>query len=350
MSLESFVIEYIEGKRTNPLIKGGLFVLSLCFQTIIRARNFLYDTHLLKTEKVPSFVVSVGNIVAGGTGKTPFVEMLIKELAISGKTIAVLSRGYRSKNKREVLCVSKGNGPLQSVEIAGDEPYWLAQRTRAFVIVSKNRALAAKYAINLGASLIILEDGMQHRKLHRDMEIVILHGKDLFGKGLFLPAGYLRDLPESLAKASQIIVTHLDEVSDKEKIEAAIRRYSSARVIGFAALYTAEQELQGVKIGAFCGIGKPSVFYEALRSLGSDVVGTLSSEDHMLPSVETLKQFAKECKQKGASYLVCTEKDRIKLPFDSIFDLPILTVNMKFKCIWNENLWQELCQSIAGRK
>ncbi|MES2199763.1 MAG: tetraacyldisaccharide 4'-kinase [Chlamydiota bacterium] len=348
MTLESFVLDYIEGRKKNPFMRGFLYGISLFFHLGCKIRHICYDYGIFKSYKLPCLVISVGNLVAGGTGKTPFVEMLVKELFLKVSSIAIISRGYRSTKKKglDVYRVSRGEGPILPVDVCGDEPYWLAKKTKASIWVGKDRVASARLAIEQGSRVIILEDGLQHRKLKRDVEIVLLHAADLFGKGFFLPRGYLRDLPERLQKADFIIVTHMEEGSSKEEILERIRLYSKAPVIGFSAYYSLQENIAGKKIGAFCGIAKPEFFYKALRELGGEIVETLSSEDHKLPSQGVLESFAGECKQKQATYLVCTEKDEVKLEGDRILGLPVIVLKMGFECVWNKNLWQELCQSM----
>lgn len=353
MTLESFVVDYIEGRKKNILVKGILYALSLFFLLGCKIRHVFYDYGICKSYRVSCPVISVGNLVAGGTGKTPFVEMLVKELFLVEPSIAIIARGYRSKKEkgRAVHQVSKGEGPILSIEIAGDESYWLAKKTKASIWVGKDRVASARLAAAQGSRLIILEDGLQHRRLKRDVEIVLLHAADLLGKGYFLPRGYLRDLPKRLEKADYIIVTHVEEGESQEKILEQIRIFSKAPVIGFSAYYSLQENIAGKKIGAFCGIAKPEFFYKALQGLGAELVEVISSADHVLPPLEELEDFANRCKQKGACCLVCTEKDEVKLGANQIVGLPIFVLKMGFECVWNKNLWQELCQSMRiGKK
>lgn len=346
MTLESYVVDYIEGRKKNPFIKGFLYSISLFFCLGCKIRHLCYDYGIVKTHNVSCPVVSVGNLVAGGTGKTPFVEMLVKELSLKQSSIAIISRGYRKVKEEGVYQVSKGEGPILPIDVCGDESYWLAKKTNASIWVGKDRVASAKLAKEQGAHLIILEDGLQHRRLKRDIEIVLLHAADLFGKGYFLPRGYLRDLPERLQKADWIVVTHMEEASSREEIMRQIRLFSKAPVIGFSARYSLQENIAGRKIGAFCGIAKPEFFYKALQDLGGELVQTLSSEDHRLPSKERLEIFINQCKQNQVSCLICTEKDEVKLGVSQLSGLPVFVLKMSFECVWNKNLWQELCQSI----
>ena len=347
MSIEAVVLDVIEGRKKSRFLKGSFYVISLGFQLGIKLRHLLYNTGLLKTFSCSKPVLSVGNIVAGGTGKTPFVCTLIKELSWEPGHIAILSRGYRSEGaKNSSLQVSMGFGPEVSSGLAGDEPYWLGLNTNAAIWIGKDRVLSANKAIEAGAQLLVLEDGFQHRRLKRDMEIVLLNARDLMGKGYFLPRGYLRDIPKRLQNADYIIVTYLEEKYDKVKIYNEIRRFSKAPILGFTAKYSLEEAVKGKKAGAFCGIAKPDSFYEALKSLGVDLVNTFTSSDHIIPSVEDLQMFAALSKSRGAEYLICTEKDFVKCPDGICLALPVSVLKMDLECVWNEDVWKEMIESI----
>jgi tetraacyldisaccharide 4'-kinase len=345
MSIENFVTEIIEGRRTSFWIKGGLFFLSIFFAAGSFIRHFFYNIGFFSQHKVPCYVVSIGNIVAGGTGKTPFVAMLANKVV--SKRVAIVSRGYRSKGKGSRL-VSQGKGPIVSAEVAGDEAYLLAKQVKADVWVGKNRLESCQKAIEKGAKIILLEDGFQHRKVKRNVEIVLMHAADLWGRGHFLPRGYLRESPKRLKSADWIVVTYVDDSHDKEAIIKQIRKVSSAPVIGFRVSYGEEdrKRIAGNKVGVFCGIAKPLVFSQAIENLGAEIIGTLIVEDHKRAPVETLISFAEECAKNGAKLLICTEKDWVKLSSHERLALPICVLCMQFKCVWNENLWHKLCQTM----
>jgi tetraacyldisaccharide 4'-kinase len=348
MTLESFCISIIEGKKRAPLLRGALYVLSLGFQFISKIRNTLYDKRILGSYKSSLFTVSVGNLVAGGTGKTPFVEKLVRDLDAKPGLVAILTRGYRSKTLKNLVEVSAGYGPKVFAQEAGDEAYWLAKNTNAQVLSGKNRVASAQYAEKASAKILVLEDGLQHRKIQRDVEIILLNAVDLWGKGYFLPRGYLRDSPKRLAEADFIVVTHLEECHSDKKIVEEIRRFSKAPVIGLSATYTCRRVLENSKIGAFCGIAKPDSFFCALNNKRAVIVDSLISEDHVLPSLKELALFADGCKKRGAEFLVCTEKDLVKLPKDLELSLPIETLKMEFDCVLNQNSWKEMVEMVKS--
>ena len=200
--IEEILRKEREGLAAKTLL-SLLYPPSLCYGLGVKLRNLLYDKGTLRQEKCKALVVSVGNVVAGGTGKTPFILMLAKKL-MQEMPLAILSRGYlgASENKGQSTQVAQDGSALQF----GDEPLLLAQNLdKASVYVGKDRVKSAHKAVEQGAKVILLDDGMQHRRLHRDIEIVMVHGKDPFHGGRYLPGGLLRDDPKQLKRADYII-------------------------------------------------------------------------------------------------------------------------------------------------
>jgi len=310
----------------------------------VRFRHWLYDRKILPKKFAPIPVVSIGNLVTGGAGKTQAALMLAKELS-EYMPVAILSRGYRSHTehvKNPVLIDIQKH----SVQRVGDEPWLLASRLmseKACVIVNKRRFKSTLLAKQWGAHLVILDDGMQHRSLHRDFEIVVIDGQSSWGS--FLPRGNLREDPARLKEADLIVFVGHPESSIKD----AVSKYTDAsHVIAnivtegvFDLQASASISLQGVKVGVFCGIGNPARFVKTVERLGAEVVGTLFSSDHKVPRVQKLLSFASLAKSKGASFLVCTEKDRVKL-CQTQYSLPICWVKVSLKITQNQEAWQQL--------
>lgn len=349
MSLETIAVDVIEGRRKCPVFRGFFYGLSLLFQLGVKIRHFLYSVEIFRSEEYSLPVISVGNLVAGGTGKTPFMKKLVLELSEKPGALAILTRGYRSKAENGFVLASNGAGPLVEASICGDEPYWLACHTKASVWVGKDRCWSARQAITFGAKLLLLEDGFQYSKLKKQVEIVLLDATDLWGKGYFLPRGYLRESPKRLYKADWIVVTRLEEVLDLEKITQEIRRFTKAPILGVSGTYFLNPKIKGKKVGAFCGIAKPEFFYKRLALEGVQIVKTLSFSDHKTPSLEELSLFAKQCQELEAEYLICTEKDLVKLGNLFAFSLPVEAMKMDLQVTWNLPLWNEMLQSIKAK-
>lgn len=200
-------------------------VLSLFYALGVILRNALYDRGLLKQVKCRLPVVSIGNLVSGGSGKTPLTLKLVKELLPYGK-VAILSRGYKGEvEKGKVpLLVSRGQGALFPPQVCGDEVYLLAEALPgAIVVAGKDRVKAAEMAFEAGAKLIVLDDGLQHRRLFREDEIILVSGKDPFSGGHFLPRGFLRDEPRRINKATLLVVNGKEEDRSLKKMTSSPR-------------------------------------------------------------------------------------------------------------------------------
>ena len=321
MTIENYVLDIIEGKRSAPLTKVLLHAMSHCYRGGITLRHLAYDT-ILPTTTLSVPVISVGNIVAGGTGKTPLVAYLAKALA--PLKVAILSRGYRRKGTETTLVKFE-----TTPEECGDEPYLLAKKlAEATVIVGNNRSAAGHLAESLDADIVLLDDGMQHRKLHRDLEMGVLHADDLFGQGYYLPRGFLRDSPKRLAKANLLLINGVKDEAHFYSLEPLIRRYSSAPLTALELTVCNSTQVASKKVAAFCAIAVPTRFFNTLKSLGCDIVETLQKPDHMPFSEEELQQLANRAQDAGAECLICTEKDAVKLPRDFKHPLPIIPLEI----------------------
>lgn len=342
MSLESYVLEIIEGKRSAPVTAFFLSGLSILYKAAITFRHFAYDNVLIRSYEAPVPVVSVGNIVTGGVGKTPVVRMLAEELSKTRK-VAILTRGYRSKVERSKKTL-RWSG--QSADVCGDEPAWLGMKLpQVDVWIGKKRAILAALACRDGAEVLILDDGMQHRALLRNADIVVMNCEDLWGGGKFLPRGHLRDLPKRLSVARLIVMTQVIDPKDIERLRPQIERYTKAPIVGMALKI--DEKLRGKKVGLFCAIGKPERFLRSVQEIGADVVSEMIGLDHVPFERHKLEDFAKLCREKGADRLVCTEKDGVKLPTDLKSCLPISALKARLEIVAGEEHWNHLIKELS---
>lgn len=342
MNLSLYITDVIEGRRRGPILKGALYAMSSLFQAGVKFRNFVFDQRWIKEKKVSVPVISIGNIIAGGTGKTAFIQRIAKDLRSSGK-ISILSRGYRSE-------IEKLGGSLHLVEqsritpdVCGDEAYLLFKSLPdAVLFVGKDRVLNAERAVYHEADMILLDDGMQYRSLHRDVEIVMLHGDDLYGKGFFLPRGYLRDSPKRLQNADVVVVNHIHDLDHFHKVEKEVKKWTDAPVIGTrmipeqVELLSGEQlrDLKDKRVGVFCGLGKPHSFFATASEMGGEIVEKLILPDHVAPTEEEINHFIARCEERGCDIILCSEKDWVKIPLDLDWRLPIgfLKAEMHVAC------------------
>lgn len=337
-----------ERRPCSAFVRGGLAALSCLFRAGIELRHAAYERKWLSSVKLPVPVISVGNIVVGGTGKTPVVHMLTGALQDLGKT-AILSRGFRSAIERsgKVVKVASGGQAAYPPKICGDEPFCLGQETSADVWVGRDRVECGRRAIFEGAECLILDDGMQHRRLARDIEIVVVDGKDPIAKGKFLPRGQLRDLPARLREADLLIANHVEDPSQGEELQSELRKYTDAPLLCVWPKPLREEEIRNKRVGIFCGIGRPERFMETVRALNADIAGTLLLRDHCSPTEDELRHFIDQCEKKGVERILCTVKDEVKLSPTFQAALPIIPVKMQLEIACGREHWDALIARIA---
>ncbi len=342
MIFERKLLEIIRGERKAPLIMAGLAGLSVFYRSAIAARNLAYDRGWFSSAKLPAVVISVGNIVVGGTGKTPLVHLLASQLQEKTR-LAILTRGFRSRIEKrgEVKKISSLNGPLFPAEECGDEPYFLAQKTKASIWVGPDRVASGRSAIGEGANCLLLDDGMQHRRLKRDFEIVVIDGIDPFSNERFLPWGLLRDSPKRLQSADLIVITH----AQNEEVQKQLNRFTKAPIV--ATQIEVKKADFPQNVGVFCGIGKPDRFLQTVRDLKSKIVDTLILQDHGSLQKRQLQSFAEQCREKGAEAILCTEKDYVKVIPDAC--LKVIPVEMQLKIVAGQEHWEKLIENILDR-
>jgi tetraacyldisaccharide 4'-kinase len=288
-------------------------------------RNVFFDVGILRTQKVSAPVISVGNLSAGGSGKTPFVELLAKRLMHAGRKVAVVSRGYRREGSG-LLVVSNGTVQCADASAAGDEPAQMAAKLAgAVVIVDKQRTRGASYAIEkFGANVIILDDGFQHRSLQRDLDVLVIPVSEVKNPGMLLPAGNRREPVSSIRRASMVAVSRCESIAQFETAKAIVRKWTDRPVIGLTTRIAAFRRassrfsvdiagMKGKPVLAFSGIGTPESFDHALLGLGLDVKKHVRFPDHYHYRSDDLDRLRLLLGDVGADYCVTTEKDVARL-------------------------------------
>ena len=360
--LEPYFLDLINEKKTcflASLLKIFLLGLSWIYLAVVFCRNWAFDHGWLRRYSPPvPVVISIGNIVAGGTGKTP-VTLLLAQTFYKEAILAILSRGYRSKaeNLRAPIVLSRGEGPMHPASFCGDEPYMLAQNLpNVFIYVGKDRHQSSNMAAKAGVQIILLDDGMQHRRLARDFEVVVMDAGDPFGKGYHLPRGFLREGLQSLSRADIIVLNHVTDREKFFKIKEQIAKYSAAPIVGTFAKVEAVLDLNGQaagelkkkRLGLFCGIAHPDYFEKTIQTLGAEIINRHIIPDHMNFEAEALLNFSKVCALQGADALVCTEKDRVKLVDPLDLALPVVWIRMRLEFVEGQNLWEDFTQKVKS--
>ena len=327
-------LDILSGKNKTPiayLLRLVLVLPSLLYGIIIRLRNICYDLGLLKQHKVSVPVICVGNLTAGGTGKTPMVIWLCKYLREKGLSVALLSRGYKAD----------ADGNNDEMKLLADS----LPDTRFYV--GSDRLANARQAIESGATVLVMDDGFQHRRLARDLNILMIDATAPFGYGKIIPAGLLREPITGIKRAGACVVSRVD-IADPMVVNSAKQIIVKHKNIPIAecahtpsALYgSAGQEIQlsdlkGKKVTAFCSIGNPAAFISTLQSLGADVRGKYFFDDHSEYDSERMDILCQLSEDAAGQWLITTEKDWVKLrqlpEIAMIQNLYWLKITMTFK-------------------
>ena len=309
--------------------------LSVAYGAAGRARRALYRAGVLTVERVAAPVVSVGNITAGGTGKTPLVEWLARAAAGEGRRVCILTRGYGREDAGKRVVVSDGASVLAEAREAGDEPRLLAENLLAqsvAVVSDANRASAARWASeHLRSDAFILDDGFQHLRIARDLNILTLDATDPWGGGRLLPRGRLREPLDELKRADLIVVTRAELTVDLEDVRGRAESLSGGRPVLVArTATTGVKQLQAAQgeatapgsheieslpqpLAAFCAIGNPLAFFAHARGAGFDITHTRPFADHHAYTQGDIDLCVLEAARHGARALLTTAKDAVKL-------------------------------------
>lgn len=323
------------------VLKALLLFASYVWKGVAAFKYFAFQHKIFPTFEVKPVVVSVGNIVAGGTGKTPLTISLLEALGEKHK-LGLLSRGYGETNYN----------PFQP---NADEPKLIQQKfPKLHFFIGRNRVLLAKEAEKKGIEILVMDDGMQHRYLGRDIEFVTLNANDLYGRGYFLPRGFLRDSPKTLQDADAVFLNHVKSEAEYKNLCEKINIYTKAPIIGMRPGIHKIEDIKGsaitltknMKVGIFCGIANPENFKSLLQKNQIEVVSELFLADHEKVSEKKLIHFSKNCIENGAKYLLCTEKDL--LPFSSKLSIPTGVVKIRLEFIFGKHHWDNMVEKILN--
>ena len=293
-------------------------------------RERLYRTGIISSWQAPVPVISVGNLTAGGTGKTPVVDHIGRILTEPGKKVAVVSRGYGRKRIEEERVVSEGHGPEIAPGMAGDEPYLLSCRNPdLLVLVARRRRSAVERAIReFGAEVVILDDGFQHLAVKRHLDIVLLDAQRPLGNGRVLPAGPLREFPGALRRGNLFVFTRWRGDETPFPVPGKVlhcRHVLYPIAVSLNGVGVALADLAPLKGAAFAGIADPARFFDDLDRYGLHLARKLPFDDHVRYGARELKAVCDLAE--GLDYLVTTEKDGVKL-LEAEFPVPCYQVGL----------------------
>ena len=311
------------GRRTGPgdtILMMFLTPLAWLYSLALRLRALLYLAGILKTHRLSRPVVSIGNITVGGTGKTPVTAYIARFLLESGYKVAVLSRGYGGSLEGQTCVVSDGVTIMLSATECGDEPYLLASTVPGLmVVIGTDRYSAGQLAEQqLSPDIFLLDDGFQHLRLHRDLNILLLDFSRPFGNKLTLPAGILREPLKAISRADLVIFTRAPDGSTiptgTGKTPTCLSSHTIADLIPLEShIPVSFHSCLNRKVLAFAGIADPDSFFAGLQAEGLNLVHCINFPDHVVYNRERQDEIAHAMRKSGADLLVTTEKDGVKL-------------------------------------
>jgi tetraacyldisaccharide 4'-kinase len=347
--------------------------LSAIFSAVTRARLLAYRRGVFSVSRLPAPVISVGNLTTGGTGKTPLVEWVCRAIANSGgrvdaqesqrekDTVCVLTRGYGRSEPRTQVVVSNGIEILANEREAGDEPLLLAEELlgTAAVICNPNRAAAGEWAIeNLKADVFVLDDGFQHLRLARDLDIVTVDATNPWGGGSLLPYGRLREARSGLSRADCVVITRTDQVENLNSVRDAISQFTGSApifcsrmitsgILGIDGESTSPSTIRDEQIGAFCGVGNPESFFKQLRREGFKPTFTRAFADHHNYEQSELDALVKDARSQAATSLITTAKDAIRLRSLNL-EIPCYVLKIQISIDEDERLIEMIRDAICN--
>lgn len=299
-------------------------------------------------------VVSVGNITTGGTGKTPAVQWLARQIKNAGMSAAIIARGYGGEYSARGAIVSDGEKILLNTRQAGDEAVLHARALPSTpVLIGRDRIKATRIAIEKFApQIILLDDGFQYWSLARDFDLVLLDARRPFGNGKLLPIGRLREPKSELRRASGVLLTRSDMASESElkRTLDEVRSFTDAPIFqsSHAPIYLRNetsgerielQKLHQQPIAVLSALANNENFHQSLKARGANIICALAKNDHHCWQENEVRNFAREAKAKGAHVLVTTEKDAVKL--DSHWsDLPLWSLVIELEIENEDELWK----------
>lgn len=377
--LERWGADVIFGRAKGvraTLMRFFMLTLSGLFRVLVQLRLWRYREGWKPQSHLGMRVVAIGNITVGGTGKTPVVELLARQLRDRGRKVAILSRGYKSKKldkpqnwkdangspidgEQMPKVVSTGKALLLDSKFAGDEPFMLAKNLDGVsVVVDRDRVKGGKFAIEqLDSDILILDDGMQYLDLAHSLDVVLVDAGSPFGTGALLPRGTLREPPKNLRRADYILITKSDGSNDG--LIKRIRRYNkTAEIIDcrhgpihLENVFTRERQsldfLKGKWVGALSAIAVPEAFEVSLEKLGAKVEIRRHFADHHRFGTRDIDRFMHRCVERDMDLILTTEKDAVRFPRPTTIDVPVYFLRIEVEILSNQEAWDDLVERLC---
>jgi len=342
--------DLVSGRRRGVgpgLLRGVLQFAQWFYAAAVRRRNRRYDCGAAKIHRVGVPVVSVGNLTLGGTGKTPLVRWLARWFSQRGVRVAVVSRGYGARSGQV------NDEALELEKSLPEVPH----------LQNPDRVAAARRAIaDFGGQLIVLDDAFQHRRIARDLDIVLLDALEPFGFGHIFPRGTLREPADGLRRADVVILSRADllDASDRAALWETVDRYAAQagraevvhaprRLISAAGAETPLDWLRGRPVAAFCGIGNPAGFRHTLDACGCRILGFRQFPDHHRYTPADISALATWAGQLEISAVLCTGKDLVKLSVDRLGQRPLWAVDIELEFLVGQQALEAQLSALLAR-
>ncbi len=337
--VKEYYLSLLSGQQRGfiaTIVKSTLSAFTLPYLAVLSTRNALYRNAIIKSTRLPVKVVSIGNITTGGTGKTPLVEFTVKHLSESGRKVAVLSRGYGGNNSTQ-----------ESSEIVNDECLALIENLQDVpVLAGRDRVKNGEKAISdFGVDCVVLDDGFQHLRLERDLDIVVIDALNPFGGESLIPRGSLREPLQNLERADLFILSHCDQ-GNEQIIRSIYKKldqinhstpvcesiHSPVHLDNIADNSILDLEwLNGKRVYALSAIGNPQSFSHTLKELGADLIKHKVFQDHHIYTNDEINNVVSDAQLIAADAIVVTQKDIVKIKKMNIKDADILSLRIEIK-------------------
>jgi tetraacyldisaccharide 4'-kinase len=343
--------DLVSGRRRGPsasTLRGILRMAEIPYAWAVRFRNHRYDRRRTAVHHVNVPVISVGNLTLGGTGKTPLVKWLARRIQDLGASVALVSRGYGA------VAGQQNDEALELAQALPNVPH----------IQNRDRVAGAGLAIEkFNPDLLILDDGFQHRRLARDLDIVLLDALEAFGFDHVFPRGTLREPLSGLARADIVCLSRADAVSAdaRETIRYRVAQIAPAavwcelahvatRLINAANLTEPIEKVRGKRAAAFCAIGNPAGFRHTLSTIGCELVAWREFPDHHVFSPAELTSLSDAARNADAELIVCTQKDLVKSPHENLGNTPLRAVTIEMQFLTGQQAFEEMLERVVRKK
>jgi len=348
LMVKEYYLSILSGQQRGiiaAIVKSTLSAFTLPYLAVLNTRNTLYKKGIVRSSRLPVKVISIGNITTGGTGKTPLVEFSVKYLSGSGRKVAVLSRGYGGDNSSQ-----EGDG------MVNDECLTLIENLQDVpVLAGRDRVKSGEKAINdFGVNCVVLDDGFQHLRLKRDLDVVVIDALNPFGGENLIPRGSLREPLQNLERADLFIISHcdqgneqiirsiykkLDQINHSASVCESIHRPVHFDTIADGSILELEW-LKGKRVYALSAIGNPESFSNTLKGLGADLIKHRVFQDHHVYTEEEIEDVISAAQLLGADAIVVTQKDIVKIRKMNIKNANILSLRIEIEITRGVDLYK----------